>query len=111
MIELRQDLQHDRGKGNEQEWGGVRQHSWTEMGEEALKYGYMISIKVKIEGWQGLRWKRTNTQQRMYLRKSLQGVREGGAVNDEIDEALSSNRDGKEEASKDRFKISRRARA
>jgi hypothetical protein len=31
----------------------------------------------------------------MYLRKSLQGVREGGAMNDEIDEALSSNRDGK----------------
>jgi hypothetical protein len=47
----------------------------------------------------------------MYLRKSLQGVREGGAVNDEIDEALSSNRDGKWEASKDRFKISRRARS
>jgi hypothetical protein len=46
----------------------------------------------------------------MYLRKSLQGVREGGAVNDEIDEALSSNWDEKEEASKDRFKISRRAR-
>jgi hypothetical protein len=45
------------------------------------------------------------------LRKNLQGVREGGAVNDEIDDALSSNRDGKEEASKDRLKISRRARA
>jgi hypothetical protein len=47
----------------------------------------------------------------MYLRKSLQGVREGGAVNDEIDEVLFSNRDGKEEVSKDRFKISRRERA
>jgi hypothetical protein len=47
----------------------------------------------------------------MYLRKSLQGVREGGAVNDEIDEALSSNRAGIEEASKDRFKISTKARA
>jgi hypothetical protein len=47
----------------------------------------------------------------MYLRKSLQGVREGGSVNDEADEALSSNREGKEEASKDRFKISKRARA
>jgi hypothetical protein len=47
----------------------------------------------------------------MYLRKILQDVREGGAVNDEIDEALSSNRDGKEEASKDRFKIIMRARA
>jgi hypothetical protein len=33
-----------------------------------------------------------------------------GAVNDEVDEALSSNRDGKEEASNDRFKLSRRAR-
>jgi hypothetical protein len=31
----------------------------------------------------------------MYFRQSLQGVEEGGAVNDEIDEALSSNRDGK----------------
>jgi hypothetical protein len=41
----------------------------------------------------------------------LQGVREGGAVNDEIDEALPLNRDGKEEASKNRFKICRRARA
>jgi hypothetical protein len=33
----------------------------------------------------------------------LQGVKEGGAVNDEIDEALSLNRDGKERASKGRF--------
>jgi hypothetical protein len=47
----------------------------------------------------------------VYLRKILQGVRDGGAVNDEIDEALSSNRDGKEEVSKDMFKISMRARA
>jgi hypothetical protein len=47
----------------------------------------------------------------MYLRKILQGVGEGGAVNDEIDEALSSNMDGKEEASKDMLKISMRARA
>jgi hypothetical protein len=31
----------------------------------------------------------------MYLRKRLQGVGGGGAVNDEIDEALSSNRDEK----------------
>jgi hypothetical protein len=30
----------------------------------------------------------------------MKGVKEGGAVNDEIDEALSLNRDGKEEASK-----------
>ena len=35
---------------------------------------------------------------RMYFRPNLQGVKEGGAVNDEIDEALSLNRDGKEEA-------------
>ena len=47
----------------------------------------------------------------MYFRQNLQGVKEGGAVNDEIDEALSSNRDGKEEASKDRFNISIRTRA
>jgi hypothetical protein len=33
----------------------------------------------------------------MYSRQNLQGVKEGGAVNDEIDEALSPNRDGKEE--------------
>jgi hypothetical protein len=32
---------------------------------------------------------------RMYLRKSLQGVGGGEAVNDEIDETLSSNRDEK----------------
>jgi hypothetical protein len=31
----------------------------------------------------------------MYFRQNLQGVEEGGAVNDEIDEALSLNRDGK----------------
>jgi hypothetical protein len=36
----------------------------------------------------------------------LQGVKEWGAVNDEIDEALSPNRDGKEEASKGRFNVS-----
>ena len=41
----------------------------------------------------------------------MQGVKEERAVNNEIDEALSSNRDGKEEASKDRFEISMRARA
>ena len=40
----------------------------------------------------------------------MQGVKEERAVNNEIDEALSSNRDGKEEASKDRFEISRRVR-
>jgi hypothetical protein len=47
----------------------------------------------------------------MYSRQNLQGVKEGGAVNDEIGEALSPNRDGKEEASKGRFKVSRKARA
>jgi hypothetical protein len=41
----------------------------------------------------------------------LQGVKEGESVNDEIDEALSSNRYGKEEVSKGRFKVSRKARA
>jgi hypothetical protein len=41
----------------------------------------------------------------------LQGVKEGGVVNDELDMALSPNRDAKEEASKDRFKVSRKAMA
>jgi hypothetical protein len=45
------------------------------------------------------------------FRQNLQGVKEGRVVNDEIDEALSPNRDGKEEASKGMFKVSRRARA
>jgi hypothetical protein len=47
----------------------------------------------------------------MYFRQNSQGVKEGGAVNDEIDEALSLNNDGKERASKGRFKVSRKARA
>jgi hypothetical protein len=47
----------------------------------------------------------------MYSRQDLQGVEEGGAVNDEIDEALSPNMDGKEEASKGRFKVGRKTRA
>jgi hypothetical protein len=42
----------------------------------------------------------------MYFRQNLQGVKEGGAVNDEVGEALSSNRDEKEEALKGRFKVS-----
>jgi hypothetical protein len=46
----------------------------------------------------------------MYSRQELQGVKEGGAANDEIDEALSPNRDGKEKASMGRFNVSRRAR-
>jgi hypothetical protein len=49
--------------------------------------------------------------QRMYLRQNWQGVKEGGAANDEVEEALSPNKDGKEEASKGRFKVSRKARA
>jgi hypothetical protein len=32
----------------------------------------------------------------MYFRQNLQGIKEGGAVNDEIDEALYPNRNGKE---------------
>jgi hypothetical protein len=47
----------------------------------------------------------------MYFRQDLQCVKERGATNDEIDEALSPNRDGKEEASKGRFKVSKKARA
>jgi hypothetical protein len=47
----------------------------------------------------------------MYFRQDLQGVKEGGAVDDEIKEASSPNRDGKEEASKGRFKVSKKARA
>jgi hypothetical protein len=47
----------------------------------------------------------------MYFRQNLQGVKEGGVVNDKIDEALSLNKDGKEEASKGKFKVSRKARA
>jgi hypothetical protein len=47
----------------------------------------------------------------MYFRQDLQGVKEGGATNDEIDEALSSNRDGKEKASKGRFKVSKKVGA
>ena len=47
----------------------------------------------------------------MYFRQDFQGVKEGGAVNDEIDEPLPSNRDGREEASKGMFKVSKKARA
>jgi hypothetical protein len=41
----------------------------------------------------------------VYFRQNLQGVKEGGAIN-EVDEALPSNRDRKEEALKGRFKVS-----
>ena len=47
----------------------------------------------------------------MYFRQNLQSVEEGEAINDEIEAALSPNRDGEEEASKGRFKVSRKARA
>jgi len=47
----------------------------------------------------------------MYFIQNLQGVKERGTVNDEIDEALSPNRNGKEGASRARFKVSRKARA
>jgi hypothetical protein len=46
----------------------------------------------------------------MYFKQDLQGVKEGGAVNNEIDEALSPNRDENEEVSKGRFNVSRKAR-
>jgi hypothetical protein len=42
----------------------------------------------------------------MYFRQNLQGVEEGGAINGEVGEALSPNREGKEEALKGRFKVS-----
>jgi hypothetical protein len=42
----------------------------------------------------------------LYFRQNLQGVEEGGAIDDEIDEALSPNWDAKEEPSKGRFKVS-----
>jgi hypothetical protein len=47
----------------------------------------------------------------VYFRQHLQGVKEGGAINGEVGEALSSNSDEKEEALKGRFKISMWARA
>jgi hypothetical protein len=42
----------------------------------------------------------------VYFRQNLQGVKEVGAINGEVDEALPSNRDRKEEALKGRFKVS-----
>jgi hypothetical protein len=47
----------------------------------------------------------------MYFRQDLQGVKEEEATNGEVGEALSPNRDGKEETLKGRFKVSMRARA
>jgi hypothetical protein len=47
----------------------------------------------------------------MYFTQNLQGVKEGEAINGEVGEALSSNRDGKEQVLKGRFKVRGRARA
>ena len=47
----------------------------------------------------------------MYFRQNLQGVKEGGAINGEVGEALPAIMDGNEEASKGRFKVSKKARA
>jgi hypothetical protein len=41
----------------------------------------------------------------MYLIQDMQGVKEEEATNGEVDEALSSKRDEKEEALKGRFKV------
>jgi hypothetical protein len=46
----------------------------------------------------------------MYFRQNLQGVKEGEAIDGEVGEALSSNRDGKEKASKGTFNVRRKAR-
>ena len=48
----------------------------------------------------------THTTKDIFLDENLQGVEGGGAINGEVGEALSSNRDGKEEALKGRFKVS-----
>jgi hypothetical protein len=40
----------------------------------------------------------------------MQGIEEGGAINGKVGEALSSNRDEKEEALKGRFKVSMKLR-
>jgi hypothetical protein len=41
----------------------------------------------------------------MHFIQNLQGIKEGGSVNDEVGESLSSNRDEKDEALKGRFKV------
>jgi hypothetical protein len=46
----------------------------------------------------------------VYFRQNLQDVKEGGAINGEVGEALFSNRDRKEEALKGRFKVSMKVR-
>jgi hypothetical protein len=47
----------------------------------------------------------------MYFGQNWQGVKEGGAINGVVGEALSSIRDGKEKTLKGRFRVSRKARA
>ena len=42
----------------------------------------------------------------MYFRQNVQRVKGGEAINGEVDEALSSSRDQKEEVLKGRFKVS-----
>ena len=42
----------------------------------------------------------------MYFRQNLRGIKEGEAINGEVGEALSSNRDGKENSLKGRLKVS-----
>jgi hypothetical protein len=42
----------------------------------------------------------------VYFRQNLQGVKEGGAINGEVGEALPSNKDRKDEALKGWFKVS-----
>jgi hypothetical protein len=46
----------------------------------------------------------------MYFRQNLQGVKEERAINGEVGEALTSNRDGKEDSLKGRFKVSMKVR-
>jgi hypothetical protein len=46
----------------------------------------------------------------MYFGQNWQGVKEGGAINGEVGEALSSNRGGKEKTLKGRFRVSMKIR-
>jgi hypothetical protein len=50
-------------------------------------------------------------QHQMYFGQNWQGVKEGGAINGEVGEALSSNRGGKEKTLKGRFRVSMKIRA
>jgi hypothetical protein len=46
----------------------------------------------------------------MYFGQNWQGAKEGGAINGEVGEALSLNRDGKEKTLNGRFKVSMKVR-